>query len=96
MSGHSKWAKIKHAKGAADAKKGKIFSRLAKELMVLAKQGGGDPTMNASLRNVIQKAKAVNMPNDNSTAPSKRARAKSAAQCTRKSHTRPTPPAASA
>ena len=65
MSGHSKWAKIKHAKGAADAKKGKIFSRLAKELMVLAKQGGGDPTMNASLRNVIQKAKAVNMPNDN-------------------------------
>ncbi len=65
MSGHSKWAKIKHAKGAADAKKGKIFSRLAKELMVLAKQGGGDPTMNAALRNVIQKAKAVNMPNDN-------------------------------
>jgi len=65
MSGHSKWAKIKHAKGAADAKKGKVFSRLAKELMVIAKQGGGDPTMNAALRNVIQKAKAVNMPNDN-------------------------------
>ncbi len=65
MSGHSKWAKIKHAKGAADAKKGKIFSRLAKELMVIAKQGGGDPSMNAALRNVIQKAKAVNMPNDN-------------------------------
>ena len=65
MSGHSKWAKIKHAKGAADAKKGKVFSRLAKELMVIAKQGGGDPTMNAALRNAIQKAKAVNMPNDN-------------------------------
>ena len=65
MSGHSKWAKIKHAKGAADAKKGKIFSRLAKELMVIAKQGGGDPTMNAALRNAIQKAKAVNMPNEN-------------------------------
>ena len=65
MSGHSKWAKIKHAKGAADAKKGQVFSKLAKELMVVAKQGGGDPTMNASLRNVIQKAKSVNMPNDN-------------------------------
>lgn len=65
MSGHSKWAKIKHAKGAADAKKGQVFSKLAKELMVVAKQGGGDPTMNASLRNLIQKAKSVNMPNDN-------------------------------
>jgi YebC/PmpR family DNA-binding regulatory protein len=65
MSGHSKWAKIKHAKGAADAKKGQVFSKLAKELMVLAKQGGGDPSMNASLRNLIQKAKSVNMPNDN-------------------------------
>lgn len=65
MSGHSKWAKIKHAKGAADAKKGQAFSKLAKELMVVAKQGGGDPAMNASLRNLIQKAKSVNMPNDN-------------------------------
>jgi YebC/PmpR family DNA-binding regulatory protein len=65
MSGHSKWAKIKHAKGAADAKKGKIFSKLAKEIMVLVKQGGSDPTMNAALRNLLQKAKSVNMPNDN-------------------------------
>jgi len=65
MSGHSKWAKIKHAKGAADAKKGKVFSKLAKEIMVLVKQGGSDPTMNASLRNLLQKAKSVNMPNDN-------------------------------
>ena len=65
MSGHSKWAKIKHAKGAADAKRGQAFSKLAKELMVVAKQGGGDPAMNASLRNLIQKAKSVNMPNDN-------------------------------
>ncbi len=65
MSGHSKWAKIKHAKGAADAKKGKVFSKLAKELMVVAKQGGGDQGMNAALRNLIQKAKSVNMPNDN-------------------------------
>jgi YebC/PmpR family DNA-binding regulatory protein len=65
MSGHSKWAKIKHAKGAADAKKGKMFSKLAKEIMVIAKQGGGDPNMNAALRNIIQKAKSINMPNDN-------------------------------
>lgn len=65
MSGHSKWSTIKHKKGAADAKRGKIFSRLAKELTVLAKQGGGDPTMNPSLRTVIQKAKAANMPSDN-------------------------------
>jgi len=65
MSGHSKWAKIKHAKGAADAKKGKIFSRIAKEIMVLVKQGGSDPSMNPSLRNALQKAKSVNMPNDN-------------------------------
>ena len=65
MSGHSKWAKIKHAKGAADQKKGQVFSKLAKELMVVAKQGGGDPGMNAGLRNLIQKAKSVNMPNDN-------------------------------
>jgi YebC/PmpR family DNA-binding regulatory protein len=65
MSGHSKWAKIKHQKGAADAKKGKVFSKLAKEIMVVAKQGGGDPGMNPSLRNLIQKAKSVNMPNDN-------------------------------
>ena len=65
MSGHSKWAKIKHAKGAADAKKGKIFSRIAKEIMVLVKQGGSDPGMNPSLRNALQKAKSVNMPNDN-------------------------------
>lgn len=65
MSGHSKWAKIKHQKGAADAKKGKVFSKLAKEMMVVAKQGGGDPNNNPTLRNLIQKGKSVNMPNDN-------------------------------
>ena len=65
MSGHSKWATIKHKKGAADAKRGRIFSRLAKEIMVVAKQGGGDPNSNAALRNLLAKAKSVNMPNDN-------------------------------
>lgn len=65
MSGHSKWATIKHKKGAADAKRGKLFSKLAKEIMILAKQGGGDPDSNAALRNMLQKAKSVNMPNDN-------------------------------
>ena len=65
MSGHSKWATIKHKKGAADAKRGKIFSKIAKEIMILAKQGGGDPGSNAALRNMLAKAKAVNMPNDN-------------------------------
>lgn len=65
MSGHSKWATIKHKKGAADAKRGKMFSKLAKEIMVVARQGGGDPGANITLRTLIQKAKGVNMPNDN-------------------------------
>ncbi len=65
MSGHSKWATIKHKKGAADAKRGKIFSKIAKELMVVARQGGSDPNMNPTLRTLIQKAKSVNMPADN-------------------------------
>lgn len=64
MSGHSKWATIKHKKGAADAKRGKMFSKLAKEIMIASKSGG-DPAMNPSLRTVIQKAKSINMPNDN-------------------------------
>lgn len=65
MSGHSKWKTIQHKKGAADAKRGKIFSKMSKELMVVAKKGGSDPNMNAALRAVIQKAKSYNMPADN-------------------------------
>lgn len=65
MSGHSKWKTIQHKKGAADAKRGKLFSKLCKELMVVARQGGGDPKANAALRNLIQKAKGISMPNDN-------------------------------
>jgi YebC/PmpR family DNA-binding regulatory protein len=65
MSGHSKWKTIQHKKGAADAKRGQVFSKLAKELMVVAKRGGSDPATNAALRALIQKAKSVNMPADN-------------------------------
>ncbi len=67
MSGHSKWATIKHKKGAADAKRGKIFSKLIKEITVAARIGGGDPNGNARLRTVLDKARAANMPNDNIT-----------------------------
>lgn len=65
MAGHSKWANIKHKKAAADAIKGRIFSKIAKEIMVAARNGGGDPTANITLRALIQKARGVNMPADN-------------------------------
>src|ERR1700760_1026586 len=65
MSGHSKWATIKHKKGALDAKRGKIFTRLIKEITMAAKQGGGDPDGNPRLRTAIAAAKAENMPSDN-------------------------------
>jgi YebC/PmpR family DNA-binding regulatory protein len=65
MSGHSKWASIKHKKGAADAKRGRVFTRLIKELTVAARAGGGDPDMNPRLRTIIADAKAQNMPADN-------------------------------
>jgi YebC/PmpR family DNA-binding regulatory protein len=65
MSGHSKWASIKHKKGAADAKRGKLFTRIIKELTVAARAGGGDPDMNPRLRTVVADAKAANMPADN-------------------------------
>ncbi len=65
MSGHSKWHSIKHKKGAADAKRGKLFTRIIKELTVAARDGGGDPDSNPRLRTVIADAKAANMPADN-------------------------------
>jgi YebC/PmpR family DNA-binding regulatory protein len=65
MAGHSKWAKVKHFKGAVDAKRGKIFSKLSKEITIAAKIGGGDPGMNPRLRMVLLKCRAANMPNDN-------------------------------
>ena len=65
MSGHSKWANIKHKKEAADKAKGKMFSRVGKEIMVAAKNGGADPNSNPALRSALAAAKAVNMPNAN-------------------------------
>ena len=65
MSGHSKWASIKHKKGALDAKRGKVFTRIIKELAVAARAGGGDPDMNPRLRTIIADAKAANMPREN-------------------------------
>ncbi|MEQ9286294.1 MAG: YebC/PmpR family DNA-binding transcriptional regulator [Cyclobacteriaceae bacterium] len=65
MSGHSKWSTIKRKKGALDAKRGKIFGKLSKEISIAAKEGGGDPDMNPRLRLAIQNAKGANMPKDN-------------------------------
>jgi len=65
MSGHSKWASIKHKKGANDAKRGKLFTKIIREIMVAARTGGGDPDANAPLRTALLKAKSANMPKDN-------------------------------
>src|SRR2546426_12461597 len=65
MAGHSKWAKVKHFKGAIDAKRAKIFAKLSKEIAIAAKLGGGDPSMNPRLRMVLLKCRAANMPSDN-------------------------------
>ena len=65
MSGHSKWSSIKHKKGAADAKRGKLFSKLSRAIIVAAKEGGGDPANNLALQNAIEKARSFSMPKDN-------------------------------
>jgi YebC/PmpR family DNA-binding regulatory protein len=65
MSGHSKWSSIKHKKGAADAKRGKLFSKLSRAIIVAAREGGADPDANASLATAIQKARDASMPKDN-------------------------------
>jgi YebC/PmpR family DNA-binding regulatory protein len=65
MAGHSKWANIQHRKGRQDAKRGKIFSRISKEITVAARMGGGDISFNPRLRMAVEKGKAENMPNDN-------------------------------
>ena len=65
MSGHSKWAKLKHFKGAIDAKRGKVFSRLGKEITIAARAGGGNPDMNPRLRTIVMKAREANMPGEN-------------------------------
>ena len=65
MSGHSKWSSIKHKKGAADAKRGKLFSKLSRALIVAAREGGGDPAANLALQNAIEKARSYSMPKEN-------------------------------
>jgi len=72
MSGHSKWATIKHKKAALDSKRGKVFTRLIKEIVIAARAGGGDPDGNPRLRTAILAAKAVSMPNDNIVRATKR------------------------
>ena len=94
MSGHSKWHTIKHKKGAADAKRGKVFTRIIKELTVAARGGGGDPDTNPRLRTIIAEAKSVNMPADNIKRAIQRGTGELPGVSTRKSPTRPTGPAA--
>ena len=65
MSGHSKWSSIKHKKGAADIKRGKLFSKLSRAIIVAAKEGGGDPDANLALQNAVEKARSYSMPKDN-------------------------------
>ncbi|HNK62804.1 MAG TPA: YebC/PmpR family DNA-binding transcriptional regulator, partial [Anaerolineales bacterium] len=65
MSGHSKWSTIKRKKGVADAKRGAVFTRLAREILIAAREGGGDPDTNFRLRLAVEKARAENMPKDN-------------------------------
>jgi YebC/PmpR family DNA-binding regulatory protein len=65
VSGHSKWSSIKHKKGAADAKRGKLFSKLSRAIIVAAKEGGGDPDANLALQNAVEKARSYSMPKDN-------------------------------
>jgi YebC/PmpR family DNA-binding regulatory protein len=65
VSGHSKWSTIKHKKGAADARRGKLFSKLSRAIMVAAKEGGADPASNLALQNAIEKARSYSMPKDN-------------------------------
>src|SRR5437588_4556047 len=65
MSGHSKWSSIKHKKGAADAKRGKLFSKLARAIIVAAREGGGDPAANLALQNAVEKARSYSIPKDN-------------------------------
>lgn len=73
MAGHSKWANIKHKKAKEDAKRGKVFTKLLKEITVVAREGGGDPEANPRLRSLVDKAKAANMPQENLTRAIKKA-----------------------
>ena len=73
MAGHSKWANIKHKKGKADAERGKVFTKIGREIAIAVKEGGSDPSVNGKLRDIIAKAKSNNMPNANITRSIKKA-----------------------
>ena len=94
MSGHSKWATIKRKKGAADAKRGQLFSKLSRAIIVAAKEGGGDPESNATLATPIQKARDNSMPKDNIERAIQRGAGSARATTTSRCSTRATPPAA--
>ena len=91
MSGHSKWKNIMHKKGKTDAQRAKVFTKISKEIVMAVKAGGGDPNSNAKLRELINKARSNNVPNDNIDRTIKR-RSETTAQTTRRSHTRATVP----
>ena len=92
MSGHSKWHSIKHAKGAADAARGKLFARLARQIEVAARSGGGDIEGNPTLRTMVQKGRDASMPKDNIERAIKRGTGELEASPTKRSTTRGTRP----
>src|SRR5712664_1734255 len=85
MSGHSRWSQIKRKKGKADVQRGKLFSKILREITVAAKHGGGDPKGNLRLKAAVESAKAANMPADNISGPFRRGRASCRASSTRRS-----------
>jgi len=95
MSGHSRWSQIKRKKGKADVQRGKLFSKILREITVAARNGGGDPKANMRLKAAIESAKEANMPRTTSSAPSRRVPASSRENRTRRSRTRGTRRAAS-
>ena len=94
MSGHSKWANIKHKKAKADAQRGAAFTKVSREIAVAVKQGGADPEANFRLRMAIQAARAVNMPNESIQRAIKRSQVRETPRTTRRSCTRGTDPTA--
>ena len=94
MSGHSKWNNIKRKKEKTDGARAKVFTKIGREIAIAVREGGSNPDVNGKLRDVIAKAKANNMPNDNIPAPSRRRRASWAMWITSRSPTKAMPPAA--
>jgi hypothetical protein len=94
MSGHSRWSQIKRKKGKADVERGKLFSKILREITVAARNGGGDSKVNMRLKSAIEAAREANMPQDTSSGPSRRVPASCRGSPTRRSPTRGMPRAA--